>query len=270
MHCQRGAPRWTAPLWTPLSNEAASGDAASNRHPLRGRTRNPSPSLVRWHPSHMARPPRRRAITAGPAEGSELTSTSATFTFTSSAKGKTKFYCSLDGVPATSCSSGVTYNNLSTGAHSFSVYSVDRNGTADPTPATRTWTASRPVTSTRCPRRCRPDARPTRRARSSRGSPRCRTTRRCGSAPTPATASRERSSFKNRNLTLRRQRLDVQVAQRPVRPARDVAGMGLDRQLPQHDDRRLLRQRRRASTTAFSTRTRSTCAAPTPSSRTSR
>ena len=49
----------------------------------------------------------------------------------------------------------------------------------------------------------------------------------------------------NRNLELRRQRLDVQVAERPDRPARDVAGMGLDRQLPQHDDHRVLHQRRR-------------------------
>ena len=80
-------------------------------------------------------------ITAGPPEGSELTSKSATFSFTSSAKGNAKFFCSLDGATATSCSSGISYSNLSTGVHSFSVYSVDRNGKADPTPATRTWTA---------------------------------------------------------------------------------------------------------------------------------
>jgi hypothetical protein len=81
-------------------------------------------------------------ITGGPPEGSELNSTSATFTFSSSAKGQTKFYCSLDGAPATTCSSGVTYSNLTTSPHSFSVYSVDRSGTADPTPATRSWTVT--------------------------------------------------------------------------------------------------------------------------------
>jgi hypothetical protein len=78
-------------------------------------------------------------ITDGPAEGSETTSTTATFSFTSTAKGKTEFRCSLDGATATACSSGVTYVDLNTGAHSFSVYSVDRHGTADPTPATRSW-----------------------------------------------------------------------------------------------------------------------------------
>jgi hypothetical protein len=72
-----------------------------------------------------------------------LTSTTATFTFTSSAKGGSiRFYCSLDGAPATTCSSGINYSNLSTGVHSFGVYSVDRYGTKDPTPATRSWTVT--------------------------------------------------------------------------------------------------------------------------------
>jgi hypothetical protein len=80
-------------------------------------------------------------ITGGPQEGSEITSRTAKFTFTSSAKGKVSFYCALDGAPASACASGITYTNLNTGVHSFGVYSVDRYGTADPTPATRTWTA---------------------------------------------------------------------------------------------------------------------------------
>ena len=46
----------------------------------------------------------------------------------------------------------------------------------------------------RCPLRCRRDARPTRPARSSPGSPRCQTTRRCASARAPAIGSRECSS----------------------------------------------------------------------------
>jgi hypothetical protein len=81
-------------------------------------------------------------ITGGPEEGSELRSTTAKFSFSSSAKGQAKFYCSLEGAPATTCSSGVTYSNLSTGPHSFGVYSVDRSGKADPTPATRSWTVT--------------------------------------------------------------------------------------------------------------------------------
>jgi hypothetical protein len=83
-------------------------------------------------------------ITAGPAEGSETTSTTAEFSFTSSAKGKAKFYCSLDGAPDTVCASGVAYSELSEGPHSFQVYSVDRRGTADPTPATRSWSVVSP------------------------------------------------------------------------------------------------------------------------------
>jgi hypothetical protein len=86
--------------------------------------------------------PPETTITGGPEEGSELNSTTAKFSFSSSAKGQAKFYCSLDGAPATTCSSGVTYSNLSTGPHSFRVYSVDRSGTADPTPATRSWTVT--------------------------------------------------------------------------------------------------------------------------------
>ncbi len=95
--------------------------------------------------AHGAAP--ETTITGGPPEGSELNSTTASFAFSSSAKGQTKFYCSIDGAPTTSCSSGVTYSNLSTGPHSFSVYSVDRSGAADPTPATRSWaiTTSREV-----------------------------------------------------------------------------------------------------------------------------
>jgi hypothetical protein len=78
-------------------------------------------------------------ITAGPEESSETTSTSAEFSFTSSAKGKTKFYCSLDGAPDSVCVSGVAYSELSEGPHNFRVYSIDRHGTADPTPDTRLW-----------------------------------------------------------------------------------------------------------------------------------
>lgn len=79
-------------------------------------------------------------ITDGPEEGSETTSTSARFSFSSTAKGtKTAFFCSLDDAPATTCSSGIAYSDLSPGAHSFSVYSKDRYGTADPSPETRSW-----------------------------------------------------------------------------------------------------------------------------------
>jgi hypothetical protein len=107
-------------------------------------------AVVAWSPVAHASAP-ETTITGGPAEGSETTSTSATFTFSSSAKGKARFYCSLNGAPATRCSSGITYSALSTGTHTFSVYSVDRRGIADPTPATRSWSIVPPPPDTTAP-----------------------------------------------------------------------------------------------------------------------
>ncbi len=83
-------------------------------------------------------------ITGGPEEGSETTSTSAEFFFSSSSPVKATFYCSLDGSPSTKCSSGFAYSSLTQGSHHFTVYAVDRYGTPDPTPATRSWTIVSP------------------------------------------------------------------------------------------------------------------------------
>jgi hypothetical protein len=78
-------------------------------------------------------------ITQGPADGSETSTTTATFSFSSSAPRST-FQCSLDGARPARCPSGVTYGALAPGAHRFSVYAVDRHGTPDRTPAVRSWT----------------------------------------------------------------------------------------------------------------------------------
>ncbi|MDX6395594.1 MAG: acid phosphatase type 7 [Streptosporangiaceae bacterium] len=64
--------------------------------------------------------------------------TTATFTFHSTASGAT-FACSLDGAPATACTSPATYSGLADGGHTFSV-AATANGTTDPTPATSSWT----------------------------------------------------------------------------------------------------------------------------------
>jgi hypothetical protein len=80
-------------------------------------------------------------ITAGPAEGSETSSSSAQFSFSSSSS-KATFYCSLDGAAAGRCSSGVSYGSLAPGSHHFTVYAVDRYGISDPTPAARSWTVT--------------------------------------------------------------------------------------------------------------------------------
>ena len=180
--------------------------------------------------AHGAAP--ETTITGGPPEGSELNSTTASFAFSSSAKGQTKFYCSIDGAPTTSCSSGVTYSNLSTGPHSFSVYSVDRSGAADPTPATRSWaiTTSREVypVPASVPSGCSTDA--TSKILSWIASvPNNSTLRvRCGRVLSHRGNAR---ASRKRNLLTRRQRFDVQVAQCAVRPACHLAGMGLDHQL---------------------------------------
>ena len=78
-------------------------------------------------------------ITTGVAEGSQTIATTATFSFSSSAP-RSSFRCSLDGAPFSRCSSGITLSGLAPGTHRFSVYAVDRFGTADRTPAGRTWT----------------------------------------------------------------------------------------------------------------------------------
>jgi hypothetical protein len=78
-------------------------------------------------------------ITEGPEDGSETASSSTKFSFSSTISGKTRFYCSIDGGTPSECSPGVTLDNLAEGLHSFSVYSEDRRGSVDPTPATRSW-----------------------------------------------------------------------------------------------------------------------------------
>ena len=66
------------------------------------------------------------------------TSTSATFTFHSTASGAA-FTCRLDGGKAGGCTSPRSYTGLSTGNHSFSVFAT-ANGISDPTPAVSAWT----------------------------------------------------------------------------------------------------------------------------------
>jgi hypothetical protein len=79
-------------------------------------------------------------IDSGPS--GQTTSASATFTYSSAPEvaGAT-FECQLDGGEFESCpSSGVTYNNLANGAHTFAVRSVTPTGNRDVSPATRSWT----------------------------------------------------------------------------------------------------------------------------------
>ena len=67
----------------------------------------------------------------------------ATFTLSSNATGAT-FECSLDGVAFSSCTSPVSYSNLSVGDHTFRARARDASGNLDATPASWTWTINAP------------------------------------------------------------------------------------------------------------------------------
>jgi subtilisin-like proprotein convertase family protein len=88
--------------------------------------------------------PPETSITSGPAEGSSITSNSATFGFSSDEQGST-FKCQLskDGAVAeafAACTSPMSYSSLSPGNYRFDVQATDSTGNVDPTPASRNWT----------------------------------------------------------------------------------------------------------------------------------
>ena len=90
---------------------------------------------------HGNRPP-DTSISSGPS--GRVNTTSPSFSFASSEPGST-FRCTLNGPGSTigtetSCSSPQPYSGLANGAYTFSVYAVDAGGTADATPATRSFT----------------------------------------------------------------------------------------------------------------------------------
>ena len=68
-----------------------------------------------------------------------VSSSSASFTFTSDAPGAT-FECQLDGSGFAPCASPQAYSGLGDGVHGFQVRAMDPTGVADPTPAGRSWT----------------------------------------------------------------------------------------------------------------------------------
>src|SRR5829696_2709812 len=90
--------------------------------------------------------PPNTTITSGPT--GTVTSTSATFEFSSTESGST-FACSLDGAAYQSCTSPKSYSGLAATAHTLSVRATDPAGNTDPTPATQTWTISPPATASR-------------------------------------------------------------------------------------------------------------------------
>ena len=72
---------------------------------------------------------------------SEIVQNNITFTFSSNHADAT-FMCSLNGAPATACTSPMTYTGLANAAYSFSVKAVDIYGNVDPVGATHNFTVN--------------------------------------------------------------------------------------------------------------------------------
>jgi hypothetical protein len=81
-------------------------------------------------------PPPQTTITSGPS--GNVTETTATFSFAADQPDAT-FSCTLDGGAAEPCTSGVSYDGIALGPHTFTTAATTRYGT-DSTPATATWT----------------------------------------------------------------------------------------------------------------------------------
>ena len=80
-------------------------------------------------------------ITAGPAEGSTISTSTPTFSF-SSTEAASSFECRVDGGSFAPCSSAFTTAALSNGQHTFSVRAIDPAGNPDPSPASRSFTVN--------------------------------------------------------------------------------------------------------------------------------
>ncbi len=74
-----------------------------------------------------------------PTNGSTITSSTASFTFSSSEGGST-FECRLDGGTWAPCVSPYMAASLSDGAHTFAVRAIDPSGNTDPTPPSTSFT----------------------------------------------------------------------------------------------------------------------------------
>lgn len=78
-------------------------------------------------------------LTSASPSGAFVASTTMAFEFSSNQSG-VSFECSLDGAASSLCSSPQTYSGLSNGLHSFRVFAVNSQGTADPVGASYSWT----------------------------------------------------------------------------------------------------------------------------------
>jgi hypothetical protein len=84
--------------------------------------------------------PPETTVTSGPAEGSLVNESVASFTYDATEAGSA-FECALDGAAFAACpATGQTYSGLTDGSHTFAVRAADAAGNADQTPASRAWT----------------------------------------------------------------------------------------------------------------------------------
>ena len=81
-------------------------------------------------------------IVSGPANGSTITTSSATFGFSGTPGDTAKLQCSLDGGAFANCTSPHTFSGLANGSHTVAFRAVDAAGNNDPTPAQRTFTVN--------------------------------------------------------------------------------------------------------------------------------
>ena len=97
---------------------------------------------VRLTPFVVDMTPPDTTITSGPAAGSTITTSSATFGFSGTVGDTAALQCSLDGAPFAACTSPKTFTGLANGAHTVAFRAVDAAGNIDATPATRAFTVN--------------------------------------------------------------------------------------------------------------------------------
>jgi len=90
-------------------------------------------------------------ITAGPADGSTIATSSATFSFEGTTGDTAVLQCSLDGGAYVDCTSPMTFPALADGAHTVRLRAIDAAGNIDATPATRSFTVETTPVDTAAP-----------------------------------------------------------------------------------------------------------------------
>jgi hypothetical protein len=97
----------------------------------------PSPASFTWTVDTIAP---NTSIDSNPANPSDSSSASFTFSGTDAGTGVASFDCKLDAGAFAACTSPTSYSGLADGSHTFSVRAIDGAGNLDASPASFTWT----------------------------------------------------------------------------------------------------------------------------------